>query len=203
MSLCKTTMLFNLKFPSNDVKLNLNFFPSQIISLWMKNIGNLKSLYLKCSLSFSLEFFEKVLLGLDSLYHIQMKSPKTVYLREQCQLISHRNSVYSFRREKYQKRHVLGIGIWQCTLLCIWSWNMSLQHFYPSIDWIQMRKCKFFFVQNALLKGSYSHANSNLDPLFISVNVISLLFNTISWKLLQIMRKWLFLTMISTIDVHM
>ena len=32
MSVSKTTTLFNSKFPSNDVKLNLNFFPSQIIS---------------------------------------------------------------------------------------------------------------------------------------------------------------------------
>ena len=34
-----------------------------------------------------------------------------------------------------------------------------------------------FFVQNALLKGSYSYANVDLDPLFVSVNVISLLFD--------------------------
>ena len=60
-----------------------------------------------------------------------------------------------------------------------------------------------FFVQNALLKESYSYANVDLDPLFVSVNVISLLFGRISWNFLQIMRKWLFLTMISTISVHM
>ena len=47
-----------------------------------------------------------------------------------------------------------------------------------------------FFVQNALLKGSYSYANVDLDPLFISVNAISLLFDRISWKLLQIMPKY-------------
>ena len=59
-----------------------------------------------------------------------------------------------------------------------------------------------FFVQNALLQGSYSYANVDLDPLFVSVNAISLLFDRISWKLLQIMRKWVFLTMISTIYIH-
>ena len=59
-----------------------------------------------------------------------------------------------------------------------------------------------FFVQNALLKGSYSYVNVDLYPLFISVNVISLLFNRISWKLSQIMSKWLFLNMILTIIVH-
>ena len=59
-----------------------------------------------------------------------------------------------------------------------------------------------FFVQNALLKGSYSYPNVDLDQLFVSVNAISLLFDRISWKLLQVMGKWLFLTMISTIYVH-
>ena len=59
-----------------------------------------------------------------------------------------------------------------------------------------------FFVENALLKESYSYANVDLDPLFVSVNVISLLFDRISWKLLKIMRKLLFLPMISTIGVH-
>ena len=57
----------------------------------MKNVGNLKSLYLKWRWSFSLEVFEKVMLGLSSLYHIQMKSPKTVYLTEQCQVHSVRS----------------------------------------------------------------------------------------------------------------
>ena len=82
MSVSETTTLFNLKFQLNDVKLILNFFPSQIISLNEKNIGNLKSLLLKWCLSFSSEFFEKGLFGLASLYHIQMKSSKTVYLTE-------------------------------------------------------------------------------------------------------------------------
>ena len=155
MSVSKTTTLFNSKFQSNDVKLNLNFFQSQIISLWMKNIGNLKSLYLKWRLSFSLECFEEVLLGLACLYHTQMKPPKTVYLTEQCQLMSHRNSVHTSEEErKRQKRQVLSIEIWQCTLLCIWTWNMSLQHIYPSIDWMQHKCISIsFFVQNALLKG--------------------------------------------------
>ena len=40
-----------------------------------------------------------------------------------------------------------------------------------------------FFVQNALLKGSYLYANVDLNPLFFSVNAISLLFDRISWKL--------------------
>ena len=33
------------------------------------------------------------------------------------------------------------------------------------------------FVQNALLKGGYSYANVDLDPLFVFLNVISLLFD--------------------------
>ena len=54
----------------------------------MKNKGDFKSLYLKWRWSFFLEFFEEVLLGLAPLYHIQMKSPKTVYLTEHIQMKS-------------------------------------------------------------------------------------------------------------------
>ena len=43
MSVSKTTTIFNSKLPSNDIKLNLNVFPSKIISLSIKNLGNLKS----------------------------------------------------------------------------------------------------------------------------------------------------------------
>ena len=46
-----------------------------------------------------------------------------------------------------------------------------------------------YLVQNELLKGSYSYANVDLDPLFVSGNAISLLLDIISWKLVQIMRK--------------
>ena len=148
MSLSKTTTLFNSKLPANDVKLNLNLFLSQIISLWMENTGNLKSLYLKWRWSFSLEFFEKVMLGLASLYHIQMKSPKTVYLTEQCQLMSHRNSGHSIRR-----------GTKMSKTLCPWYRNLTvysvmhlkLKHvltaflsFYR-LNAIQMHKCKFLY----------------------------------------------------------
>ena len=35
-------MLINSKLPSIDIKLGMDFFPSEIISLLMKNIGNLK-----------------------------------------------------------------------------------------------------------------------------------------------------------------
>ena len=51
----------------------------------MKNIGNLKSIS-EWRWSFFLEFFEKVLLSLASLYHIQMKFPKTVYLTDLIEL---------------------------------------------------------------------------------------------------------------------
>ena len=44
---------------------------------------------------------------------------------------------------------------------------------------IQMHKCKFL-CPNALLKGSYSYANVDLDPLFVSVNAISYLIDSIS-----------------------
>ena len=40
---------------------------------------------------------------------------------------------------------------------------------------IQMHKCKF-----SLSKGSYSYVNVKLDPLFVSVNTISLRFDRIS-----------------------
>ena len=46
-----------------------------------------------------------------------------------------------------------------------------------------------FFIQNVLLKGSYSQANVDLDPLFVSLNVISLPFDRISWKLMQILQN--------------
>ena len=64
----------------------------------MKNIRNLKSLYLKWRWSFSLKFFEKKksIAWLSPL--VQTKSPETVYLTEQGQLMSHRNSKHSVRR---------------------------------------------------------------------------------------------------------
>ena len=141
MSVSKTTTLFNSKFPSNDVKLNLNFFPSQIISLWMKNVGNSKSLYLKWRWSFSLELFEKVLLGLASLYHIQMKYPKTVYLTEQCQLLSHRNSVHSIRRGTKMSKTP---GPWYINLTVYsvmhWSWNMLFDRISWKLLQIMLKK---------------------------------------------------------------
>ena len=179
MSVSKTTMLFNLKFPSNDVKLKLNFFLFQIISLWMKNIGNLKSRYLKWLWLFSLEFFEKVLLGLASLYHIQMKF-KTVNVTEQCQLMSHRNSLHAVRRVTKMSKTS---SPWYRNLTVYSVMHFKLKHvltafFYPSIDWMQYKCINVsFFVQNALLKGSYWYANVDLDPLFISVNVLALWLN--------------------------
>ena len=112
----------------------------------MKNIGNLKSLYLKWRWSFTLAFFENVLLGLASLYHIQMKCPKTVYLTEQCQLMSHRNSAHSVRRgEKMSKT--------SCPLyriLTVYSvMHLKLKHFLTAflsffrLNAIQMHKSKF------------------------------------------------------------
>ena len=76
---------------------------------------------------------------------------------------------------------------------CLWYRNstvysvmhLNLKHaltaFYTSIDCMQYKCINVsFFVQNALLKGSYSYAYVDLDPLFVSVNVISLLFDRIS-----------------------
>ena len=107
MSVVKTTTLFKSKFPSNDVKLNVNFIPSQIISLLMKKYGKLKESISEVGWSFSLEYFENMLLDLASLYHIQMKSPLTVYLTEKCQLMSHRNSVFSVRRGMKMSKNVM------------------------------------------------------------------------------------------------
>ena len=135
-------------------------------------------------------FFEKILFGLASLYHIQMKSPKTVYFTEQCHLMSHRNSVHSVRRGT--KMSKTSCPWYSLTVYSVM--HLMLKHvltaFYPSIDWMQYKCINLsFFVQNALLKGSYSYTNVDLDPLFVSVNVISLLFDRISLKLFQIMRK--------------
>ena len=159
----------------------------------MKNIGNLKSLYLKWHLSFSLEFFEKVLLGLAFLYHIQMKSPKTVYLTEHFQLMSHRNSVHSIRRGTKMSKTSCP---WYRNLTLYSVMHLKLKHIltaFLSFYRLNAMQCKCIniniFVQNALLKGSYSYANIDLDPLFVWVNHISLLLDRISWKLLQIMRK--------------
>ena len=112
----------------------------------MKNIGNLKSLYLNWRWSCSVEFLQKVLLGLASLYHIQIKSPKTVYLTEQCQLMSDRNSVHSVRR-----------GTKMSKTSCPWYRNLtvySVMHLkfkhvltaflsFCRLNSIQMHKCKF------------------------------------------------------------
>ena len=48
---------------------------------------------------------------------------------------------------------------------------------FGQLNAIQMHKCKFLY---PLLKGSYSYANVDVDPLFVSVNAISLLFDRIS-----------------------
>ena len=159
--------------PSNDVKLNFNFFRLKLSPFEWKILGIWRVCLWSGIGGFHLIFFfEKVLLGLASLFHIQIKSPKTVYLPEQCQLTSHKNSVHSVERgTKCQKRHVHCIKNWQCTLLCK---NMPLQHIYTFVDWMQYKWIivRFIFVQNALLKGSYSYANVDLDPLFVSVNAL-------------------------------
>ena len=53
---------------------------------------------------------------------------------------------------------------------------------------IQMHKCKFL-CPKCTFKGKLLKRNGDLDPLFVSVNVIFLLIDRISWNLLQIMRK--------------
>ena len=148
----------------------------------MKNIGNLKSLYLKWRWSFSLEVFEKVLLGLASLYHIQMKSPKTVYLTEQCQLMSHRNSVHSVRRGTKMSKTLCPL---YRNLTAYSVMHLKLKHVFTAflsfcrLNAIQLYKCEFL-CPKCTLKGSYSYANVDLDTLFVSVNAISLHFDRIS-----------------------
>ena len=112
----------------------------------MKTVGNLKSLYLKWHWLFSLEFFEKVLLCLASLYHIQMKSPKTVYLTEQCQLMTHRNSVHSIRRGMKMSKTS---SPWYRNLTVFSVMHLKLKHVLTAfvsfcrLNAIQMHKCKF------------------------------------------------------------
>ena len=154
MFVSKTTMLFNLKFQSNYIELNLNFFPSQIISLWMKNIGNLKNLYLKWGWSFSLQFFGKVVLGFASLYDIQMKSSKTVCLTEQCQSMSNRNSVHSVRRGTKMSKTSCP---WYRHLTVYSVMHLKLKHVFAAflsywLNAIQMHKCKFL-CPNCTFKG--------------------------------------------------
>ena len=140
---------------------------------------------------FHLNFSKTMWLGLSFLYHIQMKYPKTVYLTEQCQFMSHWNSVHSVRRGTKISKTL-------CPLyrnLTVYSvMYLKLKHVLTAflsfcrLNAIQMLNVGFF-VHNELLKGSYSYSYVDLDPLFVSVNAISLLFDRISWKSLQIMRK--------------
>ena len=46
MSLSKTILYFNPKSSSNGVKPNLNIYPYQIISIWMKKIQEIKRVYI-------------------------------------------------------------------------------------------------------------------------------------------------------------
>ena len=130
----------------------------------------------------SLEFFEKVLLCLASFYHIQMKSPKIVYLTEQCQLMSHRKSVHTVRRRT--KMSKTSCPLYR-NLTVYFVMHLKLKYVLTAflsfcrLNAIQMHKYKPL-AQNALLKESYSYANVDLDPLFASVNAISLLFDRIS-----------------------
>ena len=120
----------------------------------MKNIGNLKSLYLKWRWSFSLEFFQKMLFGLVSLYHIQMKSPKTVYSTE-CQLMSHRNSVHSVRRGLKMSKTSCPLYR-NLTVYFVMHLKLKpvLTTFLSScrLNAIQMHKCKFL-CPKCTLKG--------------------------------------------------
>ena len=78
MSVSKTTTLFNLKFPSNDVKLNLNFLPSQIISLNEKYREFKESI----SDSFSLDFCRKSIAWLSHLVpHTDVISSDCLFTR--------------------------------------------------------------------------------------------------------------------------
>ena len=111
-----------------------------------------------------------------------MKSPKTMYLTEQCQLMSHRNSIHSVRTGTKMSKTS---SPWYRNLTVYSSMHFKMKHvlttflsFYR-LNAIPMHKCKSF-VQNALLKGSYSYTNVDLDPLFIPVKVSSLLFDIVA-----------------------
>ena len=118
----------------------------------MKNIGTLESLYLKWRCSFSSDFFfEKVLLGLAPLYHIQMYSPKTVYLTEQCQcqLMSHRNSVHSVRR-----------GTKMSKTSCSWYRNLTVY----SVMHLKLKHVLTAFSSFYRLNATQMHKNKFLCP---------------------------------------
>ena len=155
---------------------------SNYLPLNDKYIGNLKSLYLKWHWSFSLEIFEKVLLGLTSLYHIQMKSSKTIYLTEQCQLMSHRNSVHSVRR-------ITKLSKMSCPLrrnLTVYSiMHLKLKHVLTTFlsfcqrNAIQMHKCKFV-CPKCTFKSKLLIRKCWFRPLIRFYHCHSLLFDSIS-----------------------
>ena len=121
----------------------------------MKNIGNLTSLYLKWRPSFSLEFFEKLLLGFAFLYHTEMKSSKTDYLTEQCQLMSHRKSVHSVRRGTKMSKTSCP---WYRNLTVYSAMHLKLKNILTTflsfyrLNAIQMHNCKFL-CPNCTFKG--------------------------------------------------
>ena len=145
------------------------------------------------------------MLGLAFLYHLQIKSPKTVYITEQCQLMSHRNSVHSVRRGTNMSKTSC---TWYRNLTVYSAMHLKLKHVltaflsYYRLNAIQMHTCKFL-CPKCTFKGKLLISKCWIRPLIHFRKCHTLLFDRISWKLLQIMRKWLFLTMISTINVHM
>ena len=69
-------------------------------------------------------------LGLASLYHILMKSPKTVYLTEQCQLMSLRNSVLPSEEERKCKNVMVLVYKFDSVLFYAFKAETAFLSFY-------------------------------------------------------------------------
>ena len=190
MSVSKTTTLFNLKSIWRQAE--FEFLPISNYLPLNEKYREFEESISEVALVIVTWIFQKTWLGLASLYHIQRKYPKTVYLTEQCQLMSHKTLVHSVRMKMSKTS-----SPWYRNLIVYSVMHLKLKHVLTAflslyqLNAIQMHKCKFFcpkcaFKRKLLIRKSW------LDPLFVSVNVISLLFDRIPWKLLQIMHKWLF-----------
>ena len=94
-----------------------------------------------------------------------------------------------WKKSKCPKRHILGIKMTVYSVM-----HLKLKHALTSFEYFYRLNARndtqvSFFIHNAHIKGSYTCVDINSDPLFVSVDVMFLLFDRISWKLSQIMRK--------------
>ena len=112
----KTTSLSNSKLPPNGLQ---NGLPLN------EKYRELKVSISPLILDLSTRIFGN-LLGLASLCQIQMKSPKTIYWKENCQITSHRNSVHSSRRGMKRSKTLLP---WYRNLTMFSLMHVTVKHF--------------------------------------------------------------------------